>query len=131
MWWRARPIIGDHRSACSTSGFLRSRAVPLERIWARVCREAGATVRTNVPLQHMNLDVPTDDGRQIEILAQGLPLHHGAHLAIDATLVSPLGAPAKCATLQTAGPALQSLPLRAAKGRPPTPSLWPPVVAAS
>jgi len=27
----------------------------------------------------MNLAVPTNDGRQIEILAQGLPLHHGAN----------------------------------------------------
>jgi hypothetical protein len=69
-------------SAPSSSGFPDcpwARAVPLERIWARVCGEAGATVRTNVPLHQMNLAVPTNDGHQIEILAQGLPLHHGAN----------------------------------------------------
>ena len=40
-------------SAPSSSGFSDcpwARVVPLERIWARVCGEAGATVRTNVPL---------------------------------------------------------------------------------
>ena len=36
--------LGDHRSACSQVGKLARRAVPLERAWARVCREAGARV---------------------------------------------------------------------------------------
>lgn len=82
---------GDHRAACPTSGHLRLRAGPVERALARVFREAGARVTTNVPLQRMNLDPPATDSRQIEILAQGLPLWHGAQIAADVTLVSPIG----------------------------------------
>lgn len=88
-----RPLdaFGDHRAACATSGALRTRAVPIERTLARILREAGARVHMHVPLAHMNLDPPPADGRAIEILAQGLPLWHGAQLAVDATLVSPVG----------------------------------------
>ena len=59
---------------------------------ARICREAGATVRTNVRLRDMNVAVPAGDERRIEIVAQGLPRQRGAQLAIDVTLRSPLGA---------------------------------------
>ena len=44
---------GDHRAACSTSGVLASRALPLERAIARVCQEAGARVGRNVALAAM------------------------------------------------------------------------------
>ena len=37
----------------------------------------------------MNLDVPIHDARRIEVVCNGLPLWHGAQLAVDATLVSP------------------------------------------
>ena len=40
----------------------------------------------------MNIDVPVSDTRCIEVVANGLPLWHGAQLAIDATIVSPAGA---------------------------------------
>ena len=36
----------------------------------------------------MNIDVPVSDARRIEVVANGLPLWHGAQLAIDATIVS-------------------------------------------
>ena len=36
--------LGRHRGACPRSGRLRSRALPIERTLARVCREAGASV---------------------------------------------------------------------------------------
>eukprot|EP00973_Karenia_brevis_P002142 290284-Karenia_brevis.AAC.1 len=36
-----------HRAACSESGRLKARAGPMERTMARICREAGATVRMN------------------------------------------------------------------------------------
>ena len=39
----------------------------------------------------MNLDVPVQDARCIEVVCNGLPLWHGEQLAVDATLVSPLG----------------------------------------
>ena len=38
----------------------------------------------------MNLDMPIRDARRIEVVCYGLPLWHSAHLAVDATLVSPL-----------------------------------------
>ena len=82
--------LGDHRSACATSGVLAARALPLERAVARVCREAGAAVARNVRVADMNIDVPVVNDRRIEVVANGLPLWHGAQLAVDATLVSPV-----------------------------------------
>ena len=49
--------LGDHRAACANSGALASRALPLERAVARVCREAGARVARNMRLADMNLPV--------------------------------------------------------------------------
>ena len=82
--------LGRHRGACPRSGRLRSRALPMERTLARVCREAGATVRCNCRLRDMNVTVRADDERVLEVLASGLPLHQGAQLAVDITLRSPL-----------------------------------------
>ena len=81
---------GCHRAACPQSGRLRTRAVAPERTLARVCREAGATVRHNVKLRDMNVAVRGDDERGIEVLATGLPLFQGAQLAVDITLRSAL-----------------------------------------
>jgi len=65
--------------------------VPLERATARVCREAGARVATNVPLRNLNLQgVPPHDERQLEVVANGLPVWGGVQLAVDATLVFPV-----------------------------------------
>ena len=85
---RSLDPLGDHRAACATSGVLPTRALPLEHALARVCREAGARVARNVRVADMNIDVP--DARRIEVVCSGLPLWHGAQLAVDATLVSPL-----------------------------------------
>ena len=42
-------------------------------------------------LHAMNLQgVSARDGRQIEVVANGLPLWGGAQLAVDATMVSPV-----------------------------------------
>ena len=85
---------GDHRAACSRAGLLVSRGKILERMLARVCREAGARVATNViMLRGMNVaGVGAEDGRQIDALASGLPLYQGRQLAADATLVSAVSA---------------------------------------
>ena len=72
------------------SGRLRSRPVAPERTLARICREAGANVRTNVMLRDMNITESALDERKVEVLASGLPLNHGAQLAIDITLRSAL-----------------------------------------
>ena len=61
---------GDHRAACSTAGVLQTRAVPLERAWARVMREAGARTRTHTYLRNLNLhDVGVQDERREEVVA--------------------------------------------------------------
>ena len=57
---------------------------------ARVCQEAGAHVARNVRLADMNLEVPVQDECRIEVVAKGLPFWHGAQLAVDATIVSPV-----------------------------------------
>ena len=54
------------------------------------CREAGAQVARNVWVGDMNIDVPVSEARRIEVVANGLPMWHGAQLAIDATIVSPV-----------------------------------------
>ena len=83
---------GFHRTACTKSGRLKRRAVPLEKTTARICREAGANVRENVKLRDMNIAVAAGDERELEVLASGLPCRAGAQLAIDVTLRSPLTA---------------------------------------
>ena len=68
LWTRSEDT-GLH--APGQEGSVRSRAIPPERTLAR--REAGATVRCNAKLSDMN------DERSIEVLASGLPFHHGPH----------------------------------------------------
>ena len=85
-------VLGRHRTACPRSGRLRLRAVGPERTLGRVCREAGATVRCNTKLRDMNVAISANDERSIEVLASGLPLHHGSQLAVDITLRSALTA---------------------------------------
>ena len=46
----------------------------------------------NCRLRDMNATVRSDDERVLEVLASGLPLHHGAQLAVDITLRSALTA---------------------------------------
>ena len=56
---------------------------------ARICREGGARVSTNVMVRDLALSqVPGVDGRRLEIVAEGLSFFRGAQLAIDVTLVS-------------------------------------------
>ena len=59
----ARLTCWAHRAACPRSGRLKRRAVPTEITLARVCREAGATVRRNVKLRDMNVHVDPSDER--------------------------------------------------------------------
>ena len=82
---------GDHWASCNKSGRLQRRSKPLERTWARVFREARARVVENCFLRDTALpDVDAADGRRLEIVATGLPLHHGVPLGVDVTMVSPL-----------------------------------------
>ena len=70
-----------HRAACPHSKQIRARAVGPGRTVARICREAGALVRCNVKLRDMNVTVPATDEREVEEVASGLLLQHGAQLA--------------------------------------------------
>ena len=90
-----RPLdcLGHHQSPCSRAGVLGHRGYPMETVSARICREAGARVRTNVMVRDLDLGAFNRlDGRRLEIIADGLPLWRGAQLAVDATLVSPIKA---------------------------------------
>ena len=48
------------------------RAIGQERTVARICREAGAVVRTNMKFRDMNIVCPANDDREIEVVASGL-----------------------------------------------------------
>ena len=83
--------LGDHLAACSRSGLLQRRAVPLERAWTQVLKEAGARVVPQRLLCDLDLALCTaDDGRRIDAVAYGLPFYGGVPLCGDATMVSPL-----------------------------------------
>ena len=63
----------------------------MESAAARICREGGARVTTNVMVRDMDLAAPNPgDARRLEIVADGLPLFGGVQLAIDTTLISTL-----------------------------------------
>ena len=81
----------------------------MERAMARICREAGASVCTNVLLRDLNTHGSRTDERRIEVIANGLPLWNGSQLAIDTTLVPPLTSQAEPRRHQqtTAGAALR------------------------
>jgi hypothetical protein len=78
-------------AACTRSGLIKKRSRALEKAWAQVFREAGARVEENKFIRDLGLGtvLPTD-GRQIEIVAYGLPFFHGVPICADTTLVSPL-----------------------------------------
>ena len=77
--------------ACAVVGTLGRRGFPLENAAARICREAGGRVRTNVFVRDLDLGVVDQfDTRRLEVVVDGLPLFQGAQMAIDTTLVCPL-----------------------------------------
>ena len=77
---------------CATMGVLGRRGFALESVVARVCREAGGRVTVNAFLRDLDIVAPgVADNRRLEVVADGLPLFHGAQLAIDTTMVSLLG----------------------------------------
>ena len=88
---RPLDVRGHHRAACGRAGVLGRRRFPLESAAARICREAGGRVSVNVRVADLDLLPPGRiDNRKIEVVADGLPLFHGAQLAVDATLMSPI-----------------------------------------
>ena len=70
---------------CWGGGASPSRALPPG------CREGGARVSSHVMVRGLDLRAPNvHDGRRFEVVAEGLPLFGGAHLAFVSTLVSAL-----------------------------------------
>ena len=59
---------GFHRSACTRSGCIHRRAIPLERAMGRICREAG--VKMSVTLKNLNVGVSATEKHQLEVVAQ-------------------------------------------------------------
>ena len=82
---------GHHRAACARAGVLGTRGYALESAAARICREAGGRVTTNVLVRELDLiGIHPADERRLEVVVDGLPLHAGVQLAIDTTLVGAL-----------------------------------------
>ena len=65
---------GHHRAACPRAGVLGSRGFSVESAVARVCREAGARVSTNLCVRDLDQRVAPHDARRLEVVADGLPL---------------------------------------------------------
>ena len=72
---RLLDVFGHHRAACAEAGVLGRRGFALESAAARVCREAGARVGTDILVRDLDL-VPQGrpDSRRLEVVADGLPL---------------------------------------------------------
>ena len=84
---------GHHRADCSRAGVLERRGFALESAAARMCREAGGRVTTNMFIRDLDVAVPNAlGGPRLEVVADGLPLFGGAQLAVDTTLVFTLHA---------------------------------------
>jgi hypothetical protein len=82
---------GHHALACVRSGWLRRRATGFELAWVQVLKEAGARVRHQPLLRSLAVPgIAPHDGRQLDVVASGLPLFGGRALVGDATLRSPL-----------------------------------------
>ena len=86
--WCSRPFdsCGHHRAAWARAGVLVGRGWALESVMARVCREAGGRVTTNVMIRDLDLIQPgVVDARRLEVVVDGLFLFGGAQLAVDGT----------------------------------------------
>ena len=92
---------GHHRASCATAGVLGRRGFAVENAAARICREAGGSVSTNVWVRDLDLRCPS-------------PLHGSAQLVVDTTLVSVLRGDG---TVLERGSQLDGVALRAARRR--------------
>ena len=70
---------GHHRAACAqAAGVLSRRGWTLENVVARICREAGGRVSTNVFMRDL-------DGRRLEVVVDGLQLRLTPHWCVLST----------------------------------------------
>ena len=69
------------------------RGFAVESVVARICREGGGRVRTNIMLRDWDMELPhVGDARRVEVVVDGPPLYGGRQLAVDTTLVGVLHA---------------------------------------
>ena len=88
---RTHNSCGHHRAACARSGVLGRRGFAVENAAARISREGGACVMSNITVRDLDVARPDPrDRRRLEIVADNLPLFGGRQLAVDTTLVSSL-----------------------------------------
>ena len=67
--------LGHHRAVCARAGVLGRCGFALESAAARICREAGGRLTTNIFLRDLDITVPNArDSRRLEVVAEGLPL---------------------------------------------------------
>ena len=85
---RLSDIFDHHGASRAQAGVLGRRGFAVESAAARICREAGGRVSTNRFVRDLDIGVPVNDGRRLEVVVDGLPLYGGAQLAVDTTLVS-------------------------------------------
>ena len=115
--------VAVHSTLVATTGQL-ALGLAVESAAARVCREGGARVTTNVMVRDMDVVANPGDARRLEIVADGLPMFGRVQLAIDTTLVSALrcdgSALPRCANVDGAAgvgrPTRESSPGRAGWG---------------
>ena len=92
--------------------------VRLQGFWAdegqRSRMPAGGTVSTNVWVHDLDLPVPVNDARRLEIVVDGLPLRGGAQSTANTTLMSVLRGDG---TVLGRGNQLDGVALRAARRR--------------
>ena len=90
---RPLDVLGHHRAACARAGVLGQMGFAVESVVARICREGGGRVRTNIMVRDLDMELPHgEDARRLEVVVDGLPLFGGRQLAVDTTLVGVLHA---------------------------------------
>ena len=88
---RRLDVRGHHRSACGRAGVLGRRGFPLESAAARGCGEARrGSQSTSAWLTSISFPQGGSTTGRLRLWQTDFPLFHGAQLAVDATLVSPV-----------------------------------------
>ena len=84
--------LGDHLNSCTRTGRTQRRALPFERAWIQVFREAGLNVQPKPLVRNLGLTPPPDssDSRQLDFVVSGSNVCGGLPLGCDPTLMSVL-----------------------------------------
>ena len=103
---RPLDVLGHHRSACAVVGTLELRGFPLENAAARICREAGGRVRTNVLVRDLDLGpvrctkARGRGGRTSPLPRSAVGSGHDTCLPLDSGRISQASPPRGCQTTE-------------------------------